>query len=106
MLAANDSAWTCRRQGSRTSRWAAGRPRGGALHPRRGLQPPAPQPNPASKPIRPPSQSGPPTQPGLPGPFSDDRPLHVSIGPEDSRAVYRMELLASGRRVPRRVVGW
>ena len=75
MQAANDRAWTCRRQGSRTSRWAAGRPRGGALHPRRGLQPPAskpirppsqsglqanpaPQPNPASNPIRPPSQSG------------------------------------------------
>ena len=38
--------------------------------------------------------------------YGDDRPLHVSIGPDDSRAVYRLELLASGRRVPRRVLGW
>jgi len=35
--------------------------------------------------------------------YGDERPLHVSVGPEDSKVVYRLELLASGRRVPRRV---
>ncbi len=34
--------------------------------------------------------------------YGDDRPLHVSHGPEGSRLIYEIGKTASGRRVPRR----
>jgi hypothetical protein len=37
--------------------------------------------------------------------YDGDRPLHVSVGPESTRQVVHMRRAASGRRVPRVVVG-
>jgi hypothetical protein len=35
--------------------------------------------------------------------YDDDRPLHVSHGPETSRLVYQVSLTKSGRRMPRQL---
>jgi hypothetical protein len=39
--------------------------------------------------------------------YGEDRPLHVSVGPDESRAITAMLPSASGRRVPRQIkVDW
>ena len=35
--------------------------------------------------------------------YGQDRPVHVSIGPDASRAVLHLVPLANGRRIPRRI---
>lgn len=35
--------------------------------------------------------------------YGEDKPLHVSVGPDDTRAITAMLRSASGRRVPRRI---
>jgi len=34
--------------------------------------------------------------------YADDRPIHLSFGPQNARAAYKMQKTASGAVVPRR----